>query len=188
MTNLVFFLEELSAKELLKGLLPRVLPVDNFVIRYVPFEGKQDLHKQLVKKIRNWRAPNTRFIVLQDQDSAECEDVKEALVELCTEAGRPDTIVRVACRELESWYLGDLEAVEAALELKNLQQWSRKPKNSQPDLLQHPSEHLMRLTGGVYQKVGGSRAIGPLLDITGRNLSHSFGVFLSAMTALGEQA
>jgi hypothetical protein len=187
MTNLVFLLEELSAKVLLEGLLPRVLPMDRFVIRYVPFEGKQDLHKQLVRKIRNWRAPDTKFIVLRDQDSANCKTVKQALADLCFQAGRPDTIVRVACREIESWYLGDLVAVEAALELENLQRWSRKPKNSQPDLLQNPSATLERLTGGVYQKVSGSRAIGRFLDVEGRNRSHSFGLFISAMAGLVDE-
>jgi len=51
MITLVFLLEELSAKALLEGLLPRFIPVEQFQIRYVPFEGKQDLHGQLVKKI-----------------------------------------------------------------------------------------------------------------------------------------
>ena len=49
MNQVVFFLEERSAREMLKNLLPRILP-DNVTIRYVVFEGKQDLEKQLEKK------------------------------------------------------------------------------------------------------------------------------------------
>lgn len=56
MTTLVFFLEEPSAKEMLKGLLPRVLN-ETFQSRYVVFEGKQDLEKNLIKKLRGWRTP-----------------------------------------------------------------------------------------------------------------------------------
>ena len=80
MITLVFFLEELSARRLLEGLLPRVLPMDRVVLRFVVFEGKQDLEKQLVRKMRGWRTPNTHFVVLRDQDSACCEDVKQRLL------------------------------------------------------------------------------------------------------------
>ena len=42
MTQLVFFLEEPSARAMLENFLPRILP-DNIAVRYVVFEGKQDL-------------------------------------------------------------------------------------------------------------------------------------------------
>jgi hypothetical protein len=184
MTTLVFFLEELSAKALLEGLLPRFIPMDRFQVRYLPFEGKQDLHKQFVRKMRNWRTPDTKFIVLRDQDSADCLSVKQALVALCEEAGRPDTLVRVACREIESWYLGDLQAVETALNIGGLHKMQNKKKYRAPDELQSPSGELEQLTRGVYQKVSGSRAIGPLLDLAGSNRLTSFVVFVSGLSAL----
>ena len=46
MSNLVCLLEEPSAEEMLKGVLPRFLP-DNIQVKYIVFEGKQDLEKQL---------------------------------------------------------------------------------------------------------------------------------------------
>jgi len=48
MTQLVFFLEEPSAKAMLEGLLPRLLP-ESVYCRYVVFEVKQDLEKQMVE-------------------------------------------------------------------------------------------------------------------------------------------
>ncbi|MCY3537811.1 MAG: hypothetical protein OXH24_09125 [Cyanobacteria bacterium MAG IRC3_bin_20] len=39
---LAFLLKERSAKEMLKGLLPRLLPA-GMEVRYMVFEGKQDL-------------------------------------------------------------------------------------------------------------------------------------------------
>lgn len=54
MRRLVFCLEEPSAREMLKGLLPRFLP-DDVAPTYLVFEGKQDLEKQLVKHLRGWR-------------------------------------------------------------------------------------------------------------------------------------
>lgn len=54
MKSLVFFLEEPSAKAMLNGLLPRLHPM-GWQFRYVVFEGKQDLEKQLPLKLRAWR-------------------------------------------------------------------------------------------------------------------------------------
>jgi hypothetical protein len=188
MINLVFFLEEPSAQALLEGLLPRFLPMDRVMLRFVVFEGKQDLEKQLVRRMRHWRAPNSHFIVLRDQDSADCKDVKQRLTELCREARRPEALVRVACREIESWYLGDLAAVERGLQLNGVARRQAGRKFRRPDRLGSPSRELACLTKGLYQKVGGSRAIAPHLSLDGTNRSHSFAVFVSGVRRLVEQA
>ena len=177
--NLVFFLEEPSAREMLKGLLPRVLP-DSIAIRYVVFEGKQDLERNIVRRLRGWRAPNSTFIVLRDQDAGSCVIVKQALTEKCRAAGRPDSIVRIACRELESWYFGDLAAVESGLDVANLVRYGRRRQYRVPDKIRSPSTELSKITRNAYQKVSGSRAIGPKLSLNG-NSSHSFRVFIEAL-------
>jgi hypothetical protein len=56
--------------------------------------------------------PDSFFVVLRDQDSGDCLEIKERLMALCGRAGKEDALVRIACRELESFYLGDLKAVE----------------------------------------------------------------------------
>lgn len=104
---------------MLEGLLPR-LPPENITPRYIVFNGKQDLEKRLVHRLRHYLAPDARFVVLRDQDSGDCRLVKKQLIEKCREAGRTDTLVRIACHELESWYLADLAAVESGLEIKGL--------------------------------------------------------------------
>lgn len=119
MSKLVFLLEEASAKAMLEGLLPNIIP-ESIDPKYIVFDGKQDLEKQIERKLRGWLEPNSAFIVLRDQDSGDCLEIKEVLVRKCNEAQKPDTIVRIACRELESWYFGDLKAVEKGLELSNL--------------------------------------------------------------------
>lgn len=53
MSQLVIFLEERSAKAMLDGLLPRILP-EGVSYRCVPFEGKQDLDKQIERRLRGW--------------------------------------------------------------------------------------------------------------------------------------
>jgi len=188
MITLVFFLEGPSEKALLQGLLPYLLPMERVTPRFVVFEGKQDLERQLVRRMRNWQASNSHFIVLRDQDSADCRDVKRRLVELCREAHHPKALVRVACLEIESWYLGDLAAVERGLEINGVARRQDTRKFRDPDHLGSPSRELESLTGGVYQKVGGSRAIAPHLRLDGTNRSHSFAVFVSGVARMVESA
>lgn len=180
MRTLVFLLEEPSAEEMLKGVLPRILPDDIFV-RYLVFEGKQDLEKKLERRIRGWMAPQSFFVVMRDQDSADCFSIKRNLLEKCRNAGRVDSLVRIACRELESFYLGDLEAVEKGLNIKNLGAKQNKSKYRSPDTIGNPEEELISLTDKRYQKVSGSRAIGPHLALDDLNRSHSFNVLVSGI-------
>jgi len=186
MRPLVFLLEEPSAREMLKGLLPRLLPHD-VEPKYIVFEGKQDLEKQLVRRLRGWKRPESRFVVLRDQDAGNCEAIKSGLVEKCSEAGRPQTIVRIACRELEAWYLGDLAAVETALNLRGLSKHQNKTRFRNPDSVVNPSDELRKLTRDAYQKVAGSRAIGPVMSIEG-NSSRSFQVFVRSMKSIFSSA
>lgn len=165
MKELVFLLEEASAKAMLESFLPRILHPD-IRSRFIPFEGKQDLERQMLKRLRSYINPQARFIVLRDQDSApDGVKLKAKLIERCEQAGKAEkTLVRIACKELEAFYLADLCAVEQGLSLKKLasQQGSAKFRN--PDHLVNPSKELWTLTKGEYQKVSGSRVIGEYLN------------------------
>ena len=102
MVQLVFMLEEPSAKVLLESLLPRILPNDvSFLC--IPHEGKQDLEKSLPVKLRHWNVPNTWFVVIRDKDQSDCLTLKNHLKKICEDSGRPETLVRIAVHELESW-------------------------------------------------------------------------------------
>jgi hypothetical protein len=180
--TLVLFLEEPSAKAMLEGLLPRVLPAD-VETRFIVFEGKQDLEKQIERRLTHWQTPHSLFVVLRDQDAGDCREIKQRLTAKCVSAGRDAALVRIACRELESWYLGDLAAVEAAYGQRGLARLALKAKYRQPDLLGSPSAELEKLTRGQYQKVDGSRRLGPMLDLQA-NLSRSFQVFLEGIARL----
>ncbi len=184
MKTVVFFLEEPSAKELLAGVLPRMLP-ESIQIRYIVFQGKQDLEKNLKLKLRGWRVPNCSFIIMRDQDSGDCKIIKSKLIKLCEEAGKEGAIVRIACHELESFYLGDLAAVEKGLGLKGLEKQQQKKKFRDPDSIVSPSDELLRLTRNMYDKVSGSRAIAPHLELRS-NCSKSFKVLLSGINSLIE--
>ena len=184
MITLVFFLEEPSAKAMLEGLLPRLFPAE-VVPRFVVFEGKQDLEKQLERRLRGWLLPDSVFVVLRDQDTGPCGPIKKRLVAMCQAAGHPEVLVRIACRELESFYLGDLNAVERALELDGLEKHSATRKFRDPDRLSRPSDELKQLTTSKYQKLSGTRAIGPELSLS-TNRSHSFKVLVTGLRRVVE--
>lgn len=166
MRELVFLLEEPSAKAMLESLLPRMLREDT-QFRCIPFEGKQDLEKQLMRKIRGYQNERARFIVLRDQDShPECSALKERLLDLCAASGKANRcLVRIACRELESFYLADLQAVEDALEISGLVRHQLSRKFRDPDGQENPSRELKTLTGNRYEKIAGSRVIGKYLQL-----------------------
>ena len=181
MKHLVFLLEEPSAKDLLLGLLPKLLS-DDVTCHYLVFEGKQDLEKQMVRKLKGWRLPDSGFVVLRDQDAADCTDVKSKPMGLVGESGRSPALVRVACRELEAWIVGDWTAVATAFEQPNLAAQRLKEAHRRPDALVRPVEALRKFIP-EYQKRDGARRLGKLLD-PARNESTSFRAFCSGVQRL----
>ncbi len=181
MSELVFFIEEPSAEAMLEGLLPRILPED-IHFRCIVFEGKQDLEGQLVRRMRGYRKPGARFIVMRDQDATDCHVIKTRLADLCRDAGHPECLIRIACRELESWYLGDLNAVQAGLSMEGLSRLQDKRLYRNPDTVQSPARQLRQIAP-TYQKVGGSRAIGPHLNPDNVR-SNSFAVFIAGIRTM----
>ena len=185
MKQLVFLLEEESMKALLDVLLPQILPQGiNFLC--IPHEGKQDLEKSIPRKLRAWQTPGTAFVIVRDKDGADCIEIKKRLVNLCQQAGRNDSLVRIACHELESWFLGDLGAVEKAFNIKKLAEQQRNRKYKEPDKLSNASEELQKLVKG-YRKVSGAKKIAACLTIN-QNYSHSFNCFISGVNSLIKQS
>ena len=178
MKTIVFLLEELSAQDALKGFLPAILPID-IRAEFLVFEGKQDLEKRMVRLIRRWQIPDSVFIVLRDQDSGDCRVIKEKLSALCREAGKHAAVVRIACRTLESWFVGDWDAVSEAFHQPKLATLKRKAIYQNPDHLGDPVTELRKVIPD-YQKREGARRISRHLDMT-RNRSRSFQVFIKAI-------
>ena len=182
MKHLVFMLEEPSAQDALQAWVPQWVPA-GVTVHYQVFQGKQDLEKRLAMRLRAWLLPETRFVVLRDQDSGDCRVVKAGLKQLCVQAGRPEAVVRVACREMESFFVGDWAAVARAFGREPLAKLAAKATYRNPDVLGSPSEELARHVPG-YQKRDGARRIAPLVD-PARNRSASFHALRSAVMQLG---
>ncbi|MDD2725062.1 MAG: DUF4276 family protein [Methylovulum sp.] len=180
MKQLVFLLEEESMKVLLEVLLPKILPPETSFI-CIAHEGKQDLEKSTPHKLKAWRTP-ANFVIVRDKDGADCLEIKKRLVDLCVQAGRGDSLVRIACHELEAWLLGDLAAVEKAFGINKLSLQQQKSKFKEPDKLANASEELEKLVKG-YRKVSGAKKIAAYMDIK-QNHSHSFNCFISGVNRL----
>ena len=176
--HIVFFLEGPSERDFLKAFLPAHLP-KRIHLHYQVFQGKRDMEKRLGLRMRGWRYAKTGFIVLRDQDSGDCLAVKNELKKICDSAGYPNAVVRIACKELETFFIGDWAAVASAFNKPALAKLGAKAMYRQPDLLGSPSGELKKHIS-QYQKRDGARRIAAYMD-PDRNKSHSFGVFMRSI-------
>ena len=157
-------------KTLLDGLLPRLFPT--LLFQCVPHEGKADLEKSIPRKLRAWREPGVRFVVVMDNDRRDCMKLKNELRERCSVRPEDDWMVRIACQELEAWYLGEPDALAEAFGMESLRDLGARARFRQPDGIAHPSDALRKLIPG-FQKVSGARLLAERLT-RNRNRSPSF--------------
>lgn len=183
MSRLVLLLEEYSMKVLLEGTLPRLFPSLNFLC--ISHEGKSDLEKSIVRKLKAWREPGVRFLVLCDNDAGNCKLTKQRLANLCAQAQRPDTTVRLVCQELEAWYFGHPEGLAQAYQRADLVRLLRKAKFRDPDKIVTPSRTLTDLIP-EFQKIGGARRMASVL--TRSNQSRSYEVLMLAIEKARDRA
>lgn len=182
MSRVVFLLEEYSMKVLLEGLLPRLFPALRFLC--VPHEGKHDLERSIPRKLRAWREPGVRFCVIQDNDGGDCRALKARLIALCDDGHREDSLVRIACQELEAWYFGAPEALAVAFGRKSLRGVAGKARFSDPDAIDRPARALAELIP-EFQKVSGARRLAQYLPR--ENRSRSFEVLVTAIEDLATE-
>ena len=165
---------------LLEALLPRVLPDLRFLC--LPHEGKKDLEASIPRKLRAWKEPGVHFVVVHDNDGADCVALKERLQRRCAEGRRADTLVRIACQELEAWYLGDGPALADAYGRAALADLGAKRGFRDPDAVQRPSEQVSNLVP-EFQKISGARLMGARLSEE-TNSSTSFRTFMTGVRRL----
>lgn len=179
--TLIFLLEEPSMKVVLDILLPQILPSD-VVFKTIPHSGKSDLKRSIPRKLKAWRQPDTKFVILQDQDSADCVQLKQEILELTRSSGR-EVLVRIVCKELESWYFGDLDAVSRAYG-KDITGLLSKARFRVPDQIENPKAELRKIFP-KRQQLDGARRIAINMEIE-KNTSESFSFFISGVKRLIE--
>jgi hypothetical protein len=177
----VFLLEEQSAKNMLEQIVPSIIDITRITVRYFSFNGKSSLKKNIEFKMRYWSVPNTFFIIMQDQDLNDCKVLKSELVSLCDKSGQKNYLVRIACHELESFYFGNLTAVEQALSIPgSADTYKNKSRFRNPDDIVSPARLLAEITKGNYIQTTGSAEIGKYL-MQEENKSNSFNALVSGI-------
>ena len=123
---------------------------------------------------------NRKFVIVQDQDTGDCRELKRKLVELCGDTTQ-EVLIRIACHELEAWYFGDLEAVSKAYG-KNITVLAKKKQYRVPDDIISPKRELKKYLP-EHQQISGAKRIAQYIDIN-RNTSESFQALVSGVRKL----
>lgn len=180
---IVFLCEEPSIAPVLKAIIREDLKgsTEGIDWQIISFQGKADLEKQFPQRMKSWSYNSPHFIILRDNDGGDCHLLKEKLSARARETGKPFSI-RIVCQELESWFIGDLSAVQAAYPASKADQQIKKAKYRAPDRLGNPSEELAKLIN-VSGKVGRATRISKYLNLAA-NRSHSFNVLRSKVKEL----
>lgn len=182
---IVFLLEERSMADILRAFLPRLIPgwQDGIDFLLIKHEGKADLEKSIPRKIRAWHEAAT-FIIVRDNDGGDCMVLKERLRSLSAGHERHRILIRIVCQNLESWYLGDPEAVSLAYNKPTIGKSSKKKEFVFPDIHANGDQILARYIP-EFRKGTAAMLIGPFLD-QNRNTSPSFKAFCSGVQKMHE--
>ncbi|WP_240669075.1 DUF4276 family protein [Dyella sp. M7H15-1] len=174
-------------KALLNDWLPRLFSgwEEGRHFQCLAHEGKSDLDRSIPRKLKAWRIPGDRFVIVRDNDNADCVALKARLRDLCKQSDRPQTLVRLVCQELESWYLGDLRALAVAFDAQHVDKPSQRKRYDQPDERRKPSVEVKRLVPS-FQKISGARAMAQHLD-PAINRSRSLQAFVQGVRRIAVQ-
>lgn len=181
---LEILVEEDSMRNFLAAILPRILPAayrlgESCFVR--SHEGKTDLKKSIRDKVRryqNYPRP-VKLLVIMDQNGGDCRALKAQLMQLVRrENAELPLLVRIACRELENWYLGDLPAVERLYPQSKAGRFKNRAKFRTPDKLNGADE--MGKLSKEFRKGDCARRIGKHMTLRD-NRSASFRCFVSGV-------
>jgi hypothetical protein len=178
--RLILLTEEESMRSALRAMIPRLFSGAEECHHWlvISHQGKADLDRSFPRKIQSWQEPGSSFIVLRDNDGEDCTKLKRSLRDRVPETATP-VIIRLVCQELESWFLGDLDAVATAYPQASRHSSFRSLRNRDPDSLTNSAQILTDLTGTAAKRIRAA-AIAEYLDPV-RNRSKSFAVFLKSL-------
>lgn len=177
--------EKRSMQVFLNGLLPRVLPngytlgVNCFVYAH---EGKSDLQRRLPNRIKAYLnyPEQVLLIIIHDQDSSDCVELKRRIERLVQqEESSIRYLIRIACRELENWYLGDLGSVERLYPSSRASRLNPKSRKYR-DVDKLTGSQEMKLLSREFSKTACATAMGVIIDFE-NNRSNSFNQLISGL-------
>lgn len=177
--------EEASMENFLRTILPKILPSEyaldqNCFIH--SHEGKSDLKKSIPKKLKAYpHFPNpVKLLIVHDQDSNDCKELKQELQSLCRQTQIP-VLIRIACKELENWYLGDMQAIEKVYPKSKMTNLKNKRKFRDTDQIFGADELESLIIG--FSKTYASREIPKHMKVDNNN-SKSFNHLIEGIKKL----
>ncbi len=195
-----FLLEEESAQIAVNTLLCRLMPQPGYgTWRIQFFRGKQDLVRKLrptLSSIAKARYAD-RVVIMLDADREDCLKLKQQIMREAESAGlssasrsHPDATVRVriAMTELESWYIGDPDALRAAYDrLTSSDLKLRQDVDALPDACEWLQKRLIKrhyYARRMPKKEVASLVSAQLSLAPDHNASRSFRLFLRTLREL----
>jgi len=185
---LYIFTEEHSCKIVFDLILPKLLP-KAISFKVFPHQGKQDLERGLrLSMPAISKTPGAKILILMDQDSNDCKELKSSLKEIIEDKCHCEYSIRIICKELESWFLGDLYAIKAAYPRFKPELYASKSNFRNVDKITNPSKQLLKIIPEYAKrsslpKLEVSESIANHLDIE-RNRSSSFKNTIMAISKL----
>lgn len=197
--------EEPSAEEALKSLLPKLIK-GRSRYKIINFGSKSKLLKVLSQRLAAYgdrinKGENLRIIVLVDRDDDDCKKLKNQLETIAQQKGlstksKPNSegkflvLNRIVIEELESWFIGDPEALRKAFSsLPNISSKSgifRSPDNGGSWEALHRFLKKHGIYKNSYPKIEAARRIAPHMN-PDQNCSPSFNCFRAGLEALLSQ-
>jgi hypothetical protein len=178
--------EEPSIQPVLERMITSVAPTITTEIRW--FQGKHELEHLLQGiTLSISKKPHSAILVTRDQDEEDCKLLKQRLLGKMRHR-TSNSRVRIVCRELEAWFLGDLQAIEMAYPRSKATKYRNKSELRNVDTLPHPSQYLKKIIPDFAKlpylpKREVAQKIAPYLNLE-RNKSVSFSWTVKAIQQL----
>lgn len=200
--HLEILVEEPSAEVALKNLIPKILGSKSS-FNIIPHQGKIDLLKKLPSKLKaysKWIDNHTKIVVLVDLDKENCKSLKRKLNKIAEKSGLINKTTigdftnnfqilnRIAIEELESWFLGDKNALIKTYPRLKLKIFN-KSKYKNPDSIKNAWEELERVLQRYeyypqgLESIKNARLISSNMDVNS-NFSKSFNCFKEGLIQL----
>jgi hypothetical protein len=198
--HIEILVEELSMEAALRLIVPKIIGDLSFEV--YPYQCKQDLLDKLPGRIKGyaaWLPEDYRIVVIVDRDDDDCQELKEQLEQAARNVGLMtktrakehdyQTVNRLAIEELEAWYFGDWQAVQAAFQRVN-QNIPHKAGYRDPDAVSGGTwecfERVLqraRYFKNGLRKIEAARSIAQHME-PGRNTSQSFCAFRDVLNGM----
>lgn len=192
--------EEPSMEKALRHLLPKIVQ-GRARVKPINMRNKSRLLKELPNRLRAYRrrmdkGERLRILVLVDRDSEDCKELKNRLETMARAAGlrtkaSPDNgddfhvVIRIVIEELESWFMGDEDALRSAFTRLRGVGFPKTFKNPDNGGRWERLHQFLRKHGiypNSYPKIEAAQKIAPHMDPS-RNRSRSFQCFREGVEA-----